>query len=127
MDTEAMKGLVEDFWRTFIPLAQSGRSDLATEAGGRFEQRIADTAALMHPVDATNFLKFVDAYRDIVLSEYHSNPAALKRRLGIALGNDAAVQQVRSYRHQTLGDVAVRTAVRATVWESIWALFRVFR
>jgi len=31
------------------------------------------------------------------------------------------------YQRQTIGEIAVRTAVRATIWESVLSLFRLFR
>jgi hypothetical protein len=90
MDRKSIRGLVEDYWRTFIPLAQSGNTGQASDARRRFELRIEEIAALLPARDSTAFLAAVDAERNALLNEYESNPVALKRRLGIAQGVDAS-------------------------------------
>jgi hypothetical protein len=122
MDRAVVKGMVEDYWRAIIPAMQNGGKALVDEIGGRFEDRIEQTAALLSPVEAAAFLQMVEADRTQLISEYQSNPVGLKNRLGLALGVDgpATGQSGR----QGLGELAVRTAVRATVWEMIWSLFR---
>jgi hypothetical protein len=61
-----------------------------------------------------------EEYR-FLLQELERNPQALFQRLGVNMGRTA---RQRVYRRQGLGELAVRTAVRATVWEMIWSLFR---
>lgn len=123
MDRGVVTGMVEDYWRAVIPASQSDPS-AAIGVTKKFEERVEETARLLQPVEAAAFRQAVDAERERLLQEYQANPAALKRRLGVPLGVDAAPPS----RHSGgLGELAVRTAVRATVWESIWALFRAFR
>jgi hypothetical protein len=125
MDRSAVTQMVEDYWRTFVSLAQT-HTAAAQDASRRFDERVGQTADRMEPLEASAFLQAVEAERERLGSEYAANPAAQKRRLGIPLGNDApASYQGRSASN--LGNLVVRTAVRATIWESIWALFRLGR
>lgn len=126
MDRSVITGMVEDYWRARIPAMQTGGFEASMEIAQRFEKRIEETAGLMPPLEAAAFRQAIDAERERLIQEYTSNPAALKRRLGINLGVDAPMHaQVGG--GSALGGLAVRTAVRATIWESVWALFRVFR
>jgi hypothetical protein len=118
--------MVEDYWRTRIPAMQTGGLNASMEISQRFEERIEETASLMPPLEAAAFRQAIDAERERLIQEYTDDPVALKLRLGINLGVDAPVQQLHG-GGGGLGGLAVRTAVRATIWESIWALFRAFR
>jgi hypothetical protein len=126
MDRGVITDLVEDYWRTLIPAIQTGGIEAFNDVSQRFEKRIQETAGTMEPVESASFLQRVEAERERLMAEYTSNPVALKRRLGVPLGADAARLSVRQSRSD-LGGLVVRTAVRATIWESIWALFRNFR
>lgn len=119
--------MVEDYWRAVLPAMQSQNLAVAQEIGQRFEQRIQQAAAQLPPIDAAAFLQAVEAEREKILAEYQSNPGALKTRLGVPLGIDAPLKTARPTSGSSLGELAVRTAVRATIWESIWALFRSVR
>lgn len=55
------------------------------------------------------------------VEQERGNPEALKLRLG-----PVVPQQIHRQR-QSMGEMAVRTAVRATIWESVYSLFRLFR
>jgi hypothetical protein len=70
---------------------------------------------------AKTFTQTVEEQRQILFDEYGRNPEALKHRLGLA-GPPAV-----TYQQQGLGEMVVRTAIRATVWESVFSLFRLFR
>ena len=59
----------------------------------------------------------------MLMAEYTSNPLALKRRLGLAFVTGS---QKRRSGGQDLGELAVRTAVRATVWEAFEQFFVFF-
>ena len=125
MDRSVVSGMVEDYWRAYIPAVQVRGMEAALEVSQRFEQRIEQTAQLMEPLEAAAFRQAVEAERERLIQEYTADPVALKLRLGINLGVDAPAQRRRE--SGGLGELAVRTAVRATVWESIWALFRAAR
>jgi len=125
MDRDTVTGMVEDYWRAFIPAMQTGNPELGLGIAQRFDERIDKTASLMEPLEAAAFRQAVEAERERLLQEYQTDPIALKRRLGINLGIDDT--QPRRRASDGMGGLMVRTAVRATIWESIWSLFRVFR
>jgi hypothetical protein len=126
MDRDIVTGMVEDFWRAFLRAAQTS-TVAGNEARNNFETRIAQTAAQLPPIEAAAFLQTVEAERERMLAAYSADPAALKKRLGVPLGVDGRGQGYKTSGRQGLGELAVRTAVRATVWESVWGLFRLFR
>ena len=49
------------------------------------------------------------------IAEWERNPVGLKRRLGVLPGSVS--------HRQGIGEMAVRTAVRASIWEGIFRLF----
>jgi hypothetical protein len=77
----------------------------------------------MEPERAAQFLQAVEEEREIVLTEFKSSPESLKRRLGLTPALRPMVAMPR-YQRQTIGEMAVRTAIQATIWETIVALFR---
>lgn len=125
MDRHLIRGMVEDYWRAFIPAMQTGGAEAAFEVTQRFEERIEQTASLMGPLEAAAFRQAVEAEREQLMQEYQADPVRLKTRLGLSLGVDAP--EPRSRDSSGLGGLAVRTAVRATIWDSIWSIFRAFR
>lgn len=67
------------------------------------------------------FLAAVEEERDRLFDEYSSSPDALKKRLGV---NPAAPVGASHSNRQGMGEMVVKTAVRASIWASIFALFR---
>jgi hypothetical protein len=128
MDSAAVTAMVEDFWRSFIPIAFGGDQRTAALIIERFQKQIDDMAKLMSSDDAAMFNQMVEEQREILFNEYNANPAKLKARLGIPDGAESglAPEPQRSNR-MGLGELAVRTAVRATVWETVISLFRLGR
>lgn len=129
VDRQMIHGMVEDFWRAFLVTARTS-PEASQRTLDTFQRQIEATAALMQPVQAAAYLSAIEEERESLFQEYRANPSALIKRLGVQ--NDNAAYQTRSQnysgRHtKSLGDVAVRTAVRATVWEVVRAAFRVFR
>lgn len=125
MDRSIVSGMVEDYWRAYVPAMQTSGMEAALQVSQRFEQRVEQAAHLMDPLEAAAFRQAVEAERERLIQEYTADPVALKRRLGISLGVDAPAQ--RRGGSSGLGELAVRTAARATIWESIRALFRAGR
>jgi hypothetical protein len=123
IDRAAIRSMVEDHWRSFLAVAKAN-----PEIGGQsikdFEARIQATAALMRSEQAQEFIQTVEEEREILFNEYKRDPVALKRRLGLT---QQFTQPVIPHQQQGLGQMAVRTAVRATIWESVFTLFRLFR
>jgi hypothetical protein len=87
----------------------------------RWTERIDATAALMPPEQKSAFMEVVEEEFDFLEQVAERDPNAFSQRLGVNMGK-ANSQPV--YRGQGLGELAVRTAVRATIWELIWSLFR---
>jgi hypothetical protein len=90
----------------------------------QFFERIDATANMMSQHEG-------EAYRNLLLEEYElfmhefeRNPQGVFRRLGFDFSNQQMTTMMLPPRRMGLGELAVRTAVRATVWESIWSLFR---
>lgn len=125
MDDIEITVMVEDLWRTMLSATASGNGDAATAAVNRFQKMIEEMAALMSPADAESFNEMVENAREKLFREYNADPEALRERLGV--GNARGVTYEPNSSRMGLGQVAVRTAVRATVWESIYSLFRAFR
>ena len=130
MDRAIVTGMVEDYWRAAIPAMQNGGADAAEGVISRFEDRIQQTAKRMEPLEGAAFLQTMDAERERAMDEYQANPVAFKHRLGISMGIDAPraiTESGRASHSSDLGNLVVRTAIRATVWDSVRALFRAMR
>lgn len=123
MDRTVIVDLVEDYRRSIIPAMQTGGLAAYNDVNARFEERVKQTAVLLAPVEAASFSQIVEAERERLMAEYQADPTAVKNRLGFSLGRDDP-RRNRRPNPQGLGEMAVRTALRATIWKSIWAVFR---
>lgn len=126
MDRKIIEEMVEDFWRAMIPAMQDQNLELCAELGSNFEKRISDAAEQLSPIEKAAFLQAVETARERIISEYQHDPVSLKMRLGLNLGVDGPTSKSQSNR-MGLGELVARTAVRATVWDTINSLFRLFR
>jgi hypothetical protein len=81
-DRATIRAMVEDFWRSFLSVAQQ-TSGISTEIILQFNERMQATAAAMEPEKAAMFLQIVEEEREILFNEYEKNPDALKTRLGL--------------------------------------------
>ena len=115
--------LVEDHWRNFFTLVQIDKHK-ALEAFNSFDATINMVTKSMPEPDASHFRHIIEVEREKILDEYERNPDALKARLGL---KNQVPASARSRNPQGLEELAVRTAVRATVGESIRSVFRLFR
>ena len=115
--------MVEGYWRAFLT---TGTRDpaAALEISRLFETRVQEMAAGLGGAPGQAFLQAVERERERLLQEYEADPAGFRRRLEVPMP-PADPQPIQ--RHASIGETVVRTAVRATVWESIRALFRAFR
>lgn len=127
MDRAAITTLVEDFWRSFIPIAYNGDQRTATLIVERFQKQIEDMAGLMPARDAVRFNEMVEEERERLFREYNAGPAQLKARLGVSDGDGSFPAKAQRGNRMGLGELAVRTTVRAAVWEGVIALFRFAR
>lgn len=124
MDGKEITLMVEEFWRSFITVSANGNEQAAMQIVNRFQARIDAVAEALPEHQQQGFVDAVEAERERLFREYNANPGALRARLGIV--PSTPVRRSRSNR-MGLGELAVRTTVRATVWESVFALFRAFR
>jgi hypothetical protein len=123
IDRAAIRSMVEDHWRSFLAVAKDN-PQIGGESILSFEERMRAIASLMEPEQAQIFIQTLEEEREILFEEYKHNPEGLKHRLGLT---PQFTQPVIIHQQRGLGQLAVRTAVRATIWESIFALFRLFR
>jgi hypothetical protein len=135
VDRAMVRRLVEDFWRSLMLFGHnlgatqpniSGEEikAKAIEFSGSFERQIQATAALMPSEQAQKFLQMVEEEDTICFNERQRDYEAFCRRLGINLTSRPSMAPQAAHRRQGLGELAVRTAVRASVWELAWSLFR---
>lgn len=121
-EMQQIKQMVDESWRAFLTFAARGSGELGKECLLRFDEKVQKQARDMGP-DGKRWFDLVEEQRGLIFDEYSKDPAALKRRLGVP-----GAGSPRGRGHSSgLADVAVRTAVRATVWQSIAALFRMTR
>jgi hypothetical protein len=134
IDRVIVRGLVDDFWRELILVGRNmGQSNATRESANataldlsqRFRERNEATAALMPPQQAKIFLRMIEEEDRICFEEHQRDPDALYRRLSLRLTSTPPdpPDPPRSQR-QGIGEMVVRTAVRATVWELVDSLFR---
>jgi len=130
VDRAAVRQMVEDFCRSqylyqqnivgtqpHLTPEQSQSEGLAFAQ--RFFDRVEATAVLMSPEQGDDFRKMVDEEYGFLIKEIERNPTAALQRLGINMRYPPPV-----YHRQGIGEMAVRTAVRTTIWELIFSLFR---
>jgi hypothetical protein len=125
IDRAAIRSMVEDHWRSFISVAVNN-PQIGAQSIQNFDEQINATAASMPSDRAEIYLQAVEEQREILFNEYNRNPDALTRRLGLAPLYAPSVV-MRQPSRQSIGEMALRTAVRATIWESVISLFRAFR
>jgi hypothetical protein len=117
--------MVEEHWRQFLYLANIGEMRQAMAKLHSFDAMIKEMTATMPEPDASFMRQTIDAERQKLSDEYNRNPDALKARLGMPTSTYATPSF--GHHRQDMGEMIVRTAVRATIWESVWAIFRLFR
>jgi hypothetical protein len=122
--------VVEDFWRTLVSVGQSCRS--ATEAQGKaaelertFRSGIEKIAGSLSPAEASAFREAVEDEDNALALLRQTDRKGFFERLKLP-DHETAASPVVAQHHQSLGDIAVKTAVRAAVWEGVRALFRAF-
>jgi hypothetical protein len=128
-DRALARSLVETHWRDMIDASFRGDMEKATAIQQRLDERILEIMVELPTDRGSEFVGAAEEERNKLFEEYRRDPEALKRRIGAA----TAVPMVRPSRQPSrpsaamvIGDTVVRTAVRATVWESVRAIFRGF-
>lgn len=120
--------LINDMYREMLPLAWANQKIRATSCLNEWKLRNDAIALKILPLeDAREFVARLDRMREVIGDVMASEPdrIAYIKSLGIDNRN---VPILRSQsKRMPLGELAVRTAVRATVWDSVRAIFRMFR
>jgi hypothetical protein len=122
--------VVEDFWRRMVSVGQSCHSaDEAQAKAAELEQMfrswIDKIAGSLSPADASALRETVEDEDKALALLRQTDRKAFFERLKLPDNETAAPRAIAQY-HQSLGEVAVKTAVRAAVWEGVRALFRAF-
>jgi hypothetical protein len=128
-DRALARSLAETHWRDMIDAAFRGNPDQAMAILQRLDERIQQVAVELPPDRSAEFLNAAEEERNKLFEEYERSPDALKGRLGAATAQSVATlprQPPRPSPASVIGDTVVRTAVRATVWETVRAIFRAF-
>jgi len=120
IDRAKVRKTVEDHWRTILPLRGYGKrpQNMTTieQMGNRFAEQVEAWCNSLPPDQAKQLDEVFGEKMSISLAECKRDPVAYARRLGILPD--------RVNHRQGIGEMAARTAVRATIWEAIWRLFR---
>jgi hypothetical protein len=97
---------------------------MALDLNRRNQEQIDAIVALMPPEQAKFFMQVFEEEHILFFEEHQRDPDASYRRLGLQMTSTPHVQRPVRPRRQSIGEMAVRTAVRASVWELIFSLFR---
>jgi hypothetical protein len=104
--------LVENHYRAFIPHVENNNRPAAAAAIAGLLQRTGDAAKQMGPAQGAAYLQRIESEDARLAAEYAADKAAFKQRLGI-------VGRGSTPANHGYADLAVRTAIRATIWEGI--------
>jgi hypothetical protein len=118
-DRDTARKLVEDHFRAILPLRGYGKRPqnmaLIEQMGSRFADQIDAWGASMPPDQAKELGDMFGDAMQLSVAECQRDPVAYARRLGVLPG--------RTSNRQGIGEMAVRTAVRASIWEGVARLF----
>ena len=117
--------MIEDNFRAMMIADMQGKQQLSTDINERFWDRLEAMAALMPAAQAETFRTTLQEESHLLVDEFKRDRQATYRRLDIALPHVPVTHApVTRYHRQGIGEMAVRTAVRATIWDVIFRLFR---
>ncbi|MFM0358971.1 hypothetical protein PQR12_36240 [Paraburkholderia nemoris] len=124
--------LVQLHWQLFLSAAGRGDEDGARKLVLGFARDCEENKAKVirgeggpkdSPENFRKMVQYIEEARSRIADEYERDPAGLKRRLGVPVGETASVP-ARHSNYMGIGEMAVRTAVRATVWTVVRDLVR---
>lgn len=130
---EVCHSMARDYWRGFLELSVTGERARVLEYMSKFQEVIARKAAESEAETGivglgAQYLAYIEEERERLLLEYQRDPAVLRRSLGAP---SLPVQFAPIRREETrmsMGEMAARTAVRATVWTLVRDVIRsIFR
>ena len=135
---EIIQSIVEEYWKTFLDFTVRGETNLATEYAyknnelfNNYAKAVNEKVQKLHQDYKNMFASYglwqngeqcladIEKERDKLFQEYNRNPEAQKHRLGIVSTFPNKVKMPVRQKAMPIGEVAVRTAVRATIWTLI--------
>jgi len=113
--------LARGCWKSFLEISVANGMPAAAMYISRFEAEIAQQAAEIEaktefPGLGEQYLAYIEEERERLLQEYQRDPAALRRSLGAPPLIQQTAPARQDGRRMSMGELAARTAVRATVW-----------
>jgi hypothetical protein len=118
-DRATVRRIVEDHFGSILPLRGYGRRSKNMTLIGQMGNQLADQVEAwcnsLPPDQAKELDDMFGEEMRLSAAEFKRDPVAYARRLGVLPGG--------VYQRQGIGEMAVRTAVRATIWEAISRLF----
>jgi hypothetical protein len=124
-DRTTAREMVEDHWRAIIRVRGYGRraknTVLMHQMTNQFADQMEALAEAMPPAQANEFMDICKEESRSIAAEFKRSFYDLARRLEVLPGS---VSQPANVSHrQGMGEMAVRTAVRASIWASVFRLF----
>jgi hypothetical protein len=120
MDRATVRAMAENYWRAKFAVRHQQSQKQEREMAFQFTDQVNALAASMPADQAQEFQRMIGEERDALIDEKERDQAAFQRRLGVP----PAPPPVTRYHRQGIGEMAVRTAVRASIWTTIFRLFR---
>ena len=110
--------MLDDFWRSAI-LQSAHDMSLIPRMWEDFVRNTAVATSHMPKVEQEAYIGEMLNMNVQYMNEFQRNQQGMRARLGIGRSDNMAGSQIAK--------VAVNAAVRATVWQSVAAVFRLFR
>jgi hypothetical protein len=108
-DRATVRGIVEEHWRKILPIRGYGmrakNTALVEQMGNQLKNRIEAWANSLPPDQSKELIHMFVEETNLAIAEWKRDPVGFARRLGILSG--------RVSHRQGIGEMAVRTAVRA--------------
>jgi hypothetical protein len=121
---EVVQLLIDDFYRSMFSL--QGLTDYAAVEmhQAEFLEKLNRYLWQFPVEDQPAVFALIDQMRGQASDECENNPVSFRQRLGTPRNMGIPAN---GYHPQGIGEVVVKAAVNATVWQTIAALFRSFR
>lgn len=118
VDRAKIRSMVEDAFRSLLTLDPTNTAGLV-DAVRRQDEHFSTIASLMPQSQRDAFMRVVVEERQFLLDEQKRNPVGLRQRLGVQPVSTSTVV----LQEESMGKMAAKTAVRAGIWATIFAIF----
>jgi hypothetical protein len=132
IDRAEIRQRVEGYWRGLILSARhigeaTGTGERAKKEMQNAQSQLAasfdaETAVIVGSMGAQNvqaYMSVLTEELDSIGNQYEADHDAVYRKLGLPFQHGILPASTSGYRRQNIGEMAVRTAVRATIWETV--------